>query len=75
MSSHIIGPLTKKKVASSEKVTPSEQVEKGTKLLDDIDKTKFIETLDLPIRNYSLTPNKNKKLRDDLDDIETSKDS
>ena len=75
MSSHIIGPLTKKKVASSEKVTPSEQVEKGTKLLDDIDKTKFIETLDLPIRNDSLTPNKNKKLRDDLDDIETSKDS
>ena len=36
MSSHIIGPFSKKKFASSEKVTPSEEVEKGTKNLDDI---------------------------------------
>ena len=37
MSSHIISPSAKKKVAPSEKVTPSEEVEKGTKMLDDIE--------------------------------------
>ena len=36
MLSNIIVPLSKKKVATSEKVTPSEEVEKGTKTLDDI---------------------------------------
>ena len=36
MSSHIIGPFSKKQFASSEKDTPSEEVEKGTKKLDNI---------------------------------------
>ena len=35
MQSHIIGLLSKKKVARSEKVTPSDEVEKVTKTLDD----------------------------------------
>ena len=43
MSSYIIGPLLKKKLAPSEKVAPSEEIEKGTNLLDDMDNTKFIE--------------------------------
>ena len=30
-------PISKEKVAPSEKVTPSEEFEKGTKLLDDIE--------------------------------------
>ena len=41
--SHIIVPFPKKKVASREKVTPSEEVEKGTNLLDDINNTKLKE--------------------------------
>ena len=36
MSSHIIDPFLKKQVSSSAKVKPSEEVEKGTKTLDDI---------------------------------------
>ena len=34
-------PITEEKLAPSEKVTPSEGVEKGTNLLDDIYNTKF----------------------------------
>ena len=37
MLSHIIGPLPKKKVAPSEKVTSSEEVEKVDKTLYDIE--------------------------------------
>ena len=33
----IIGPFPKKKVAPREKFRPSEEVEKGTKILDDIE--------------------------------------
>ena len=36
MSSHIMVPFSKKKLAPSEKVTQNEEVEKGTKKLDDI---------------------------------------
>ena len=37
MSYNIIGPSQKKKVALSEKIAPSEEVEKVTKTLDDIE--------------------------------------
>ena len=37
MPSNIIGPSRKKKVAPSEKVTPSEEVEKVTKTLDEFE--------------------------------------
>ena len=44
-------------------------------MLDDMDNTKFIETLELPLRNDSVTPNNNnKQVRDDLDDEEAKKD-
>ena len=36
MSSHIIGPFLKNKVAPSEKVIPSEEFDQVTKTLDDI---------------------------------------
>ena len=42
MLSHIIGPSPKKKVAPSDKVPPSEEVEKGTNLLNYIDNIKLI---------------------------------
>ena len=51
MSYQIIGPFPKKELAPSDKVTPSEEVEKGTNLLDDIYNTKFTEKLDFPMRN------------------------
>ena len=44
-------PIAKEKVAPSEKVTQSEEVEKGTNFLDDVDNTKFIEKQDLPVCN------------------------
>ena len=37
MLSNIIGPSLKEKVAPSEKVPPSEEFEKGTKMLDGIE--------------------------------------
>ena len=37
MSSCIIGPFTKKKLAPSKKVTPSEKGEKGTHFLNDME--------------------------------------
>ena len=41
-----------------------------------MDNTKFTENLELPVRNYSVTPNNNKKeTRDDLYDEEANKDS
>ena len=43
MSSHIIGPFPREKVSPSKKFTPSEEVEKGTNLLDDRDNTKYTE--------------------------------
>ena len=74
MSSHIIGPFPKKKVSPSEKVTLSEEVEKGTFLLDDMDNTKFKEKLDLTMHNDSVTPKKKRtKTSDDLDYEETTK--
>ena len=39
--SRVIGPFTKKKVAPSEKVTPSEEVEKGNIFLDNIEEQVF----------------------------------
>ena len=73
MSSHIIGPFPKKKVSPSEKVTLSEEVEKGTIFLDDMDNTKFKEKLDLTMNNYSVTLKKRTKTSDDLDYEETTK--
>ena len=60
MSSHTIGPLPREKVAPSDKVPPSEEVEKGTNLLYDMDNTKFTEKIDFPMHNYLITPNKHK---------------
>ena len=51
MSYQIIGPFPKKELAPSDKVTPSEEVEKGTSLLDDIYHTKFTEKTRLSMRN------------------------
>ena len=51
-------PIYEEKIVPSEKFTPSEEVEKGTHFLDDMDNTKFTEKLDLPMHNDSLTPNK-----------------
>ena len=53
--------ISKEKLAPSEKATPSEEVEKGTKTSDDIDNTKFTEKLELPEHIYSLTPNNKRK--------------
>ena len=63
MSPHIIGPFTKKKLAPSEKVTPNEEVEKVTNLLDDMDNTKFTEKLNLQVSNDSMSPNNSKNKR------------
>ena len=47
-SSHIIGPLPKKELAPSEKVTPSKEVGKGTKMLN------YIEDIVVTIRRKNL---------------------
>ena len=52
--------ISEEQLAPSDKVTPSEEVEKVTNLLDDMDNTKFTEKLYLPVRNDSVTPNNNK---------------
>ena len=41
MSSRIIGPYPKKKLAPSENVTPGEEIEKRPKILDDIGEPVF----------------------------------
>ena len=56
-------PIAEEKLAPSEKVTPSEDVEKGTKTLDDMYNTNFTEKLELPVHNDSVTPN-HKKTRE-----------
>ena len=56
MLSHIIGLFPRGELATSENFTPSEEVEKGTNFLYDMDNTKFTEKLDPPERNDSVTP-------------------
>ena len=68
-------PISEEKLAPNEKVTPSEDVEKGANLLDDMNNTKIAEKLDVPVRNDSVTQNKNwKPARDVFNDKEKNKD-
>ena len=58
-------PISKEKLSPSDKVTPSEEVEKGIDFLDYMDNTKFTGKIDLPMSNDSVIP---KKVRYGSDD-------
>ena len=69
MSSNIIDPPPKKSVSTREKVAPSEQFEKGSGYLDDIEdpvvtgNNKVIEELELNACNYSVAQKIEKKMK------------